>query len=364
MESRKKILVVDDMEESRVILCGIFAGKYETLEAENGREAIRLIEEEKDQILIILLDVIMPVMDGFGVLEYIRDKKLEEVIPVVLITVDSSMATEHKGYDYNVADFLQKPFDPYVVSKRVENLIELYEHKRKLELTVEEQMKQLEQQYFELQVKNQTLEETKDAITDALSSVVEFRNNESGDHIRRIKGYIKVLAQDAVYSAPEYNMDQAMIEQITKASAMHDIGKIAIPDRILLKPGRLTKEEFEIMKTHTTLGCEILQTFDFITDKDYYRYCYEIARYHHERWDGKGYPEQLKGDEIPIAAQLASVADVYDALVSKRVYKGAYKHEEAVTMIMEGECGCFNPKLLQCLKRVKGEFERISRENA
>lgn len=344
---KNTILIVDDIETNREILCEIFKQDYRVIQASNGKEALDFIQKEKEQIAIILLDIIMPVVDGFGVLEYLNEKGMIKRIPVILITGDKSEKMEEKGYEMGVSDIMSKPFNTTIIKRRVTNVIDLYRHKNHLENLVEKQTRKIV--------------ETNDQIIDTLSTIVEFRDLESGEHIKRIKNFTQVLGNYVVEFYKEYNLNNHKLDLIVKASSMHDIGKIAIPDNILLKPGRLTEDEFEIMKTHTVKGCDILDKFLFIDDKEFLNYCYEICLYHHEKYDGKGYPRKLKGDEIPIAAQIVSLADVYDALVSERVYKAAFKPEQAFEMILNGECGVFSPKLLDCFKMVKNSFECIAK---
>ncbi len=351
MQEQDTILVVDDMEVNRSILCEIFKEDYRILEAENGQQAVQIIKEEEERLAIILLDIIMPVMDGFQVLENISETVMKKV-PVIFITGDTTDTPEEKGYEMEVADVIRKPFAPHVVRRRVENIISLWKHKNNLESLVKKQTEKLER-------KNLQLKETNDKIIDALSAVVEFRDLESGEHIQRIKGFTRILLNYVAEYYKEYEITSEQIEKIVQASAMHDVGKIAIPDNILLKPGKLTSDEFETMKLHTVKGCDIINTIDFINDKEFFQYCYEICRHHHERFDGRGYPDQLKGEEIPISAQVVSLADVYDALVSERVYKAAYTPEEAFQMILNGECGIFSPKILECFKMAKKEFEEM-----
>ncbi len=231
-----------------------------------------------------------------------------------------------------------------------------YYTKRHLEELAALQTSVLRKQAQELQRMNERIIET-------MSNVVEFRNLESGDHVRRVKDFTGILAGYVTRLYPEYGLDKEDVAVITAAAAMHDVGKIAIPDAILLKPGRLTEEEFAIMKTHTTKGCEILEMLGDIQEGEYGRVSYEICRYHHERYDGKGYPDGLKGEQIPIAAQIVSVADVYDALVSERCYKSAYTPAEAYDMIMRGECGRFSPRLLTCLEKARRELEERAAKN-
>ena len=336
---RKKMLVVDDVELNRMILSDLFSEEFEVLEAENGQVALDSLYRFQDEISIILLDIVMPVMDGFGVLQSMWDSNLIQRIPVILITGAHDDENSLKGFEMGVSDLIFKPFNSEVVYRRVINVVELYNNKQNLEDKLAEQKEMLEKQAERLHQSNQF-------VIDALSTTVEFRSSESGEHIKRIRSLTQILLEAiAEYYHEEYPLSRELIRIISSASAMHDIGKIAIPDSILLKPGPLTPEEFDIMKTHTIRGCEILDSISNTQDQEYYKYCYEICRHHHERWDGRGYPDGLKGDEISIWAQAASMADVYDALTSKRVYKPAFSHEQAVNMILNGECGVFNPRL-------------------
>ena len=357
MAKQKTILIVDDVELNRAILCELFQRTYATLEAENGEEALRVIEQHGEDISIVLLDVVMPVMDGIEVLRHLHGNAALERIPVILITAESSESTALKGYNLGVADIVNKPFNPEIVSRRVENVIELYEHKRHLE-------SKLQEQYAALEEQAKKLARTSAFVIDTLSTVVEFRNGESGSHIRRIRQITRVLLEALSEQYEEYRFSDSRINLITDASALHDIGKIAIPDSVLLKPGKLTEQEYEIMKSHTVKGCEILQRLDLghLQNDEFYQYCYEICRHHHERWDGRGYPDGLQGNEITIWAQVVSLADVYEALTNERVYKPPYTHSSAVSMILNGECGSFNPQLLNCFLQVSGQLEEITVE--
>ena len=338
MGQRDTILIVDDMEVNRVILSGLFQEEYHLLEAENGEQALLLLKQYHGNIAIMLLDVVMPVMDGYQVMKEMGGSGLLDEVPVVVITADNSLEGELHSFDLGASDIIVKPFEPHVVKRRVHNIIELYLHKHNLEDMVDQQAHKLK--------------ESNDVLVDALSSVIEYRSLESGQHIKRIRLLTRVLLQELAQNCPEYGLDQHKIEVIASASALHDIGKIAIEDRILNKPGRLTPEEFEIMKTHTTKGCQILESLGRMSDKEYLQYAYNICRYHHERWDGKGYPEGLCGDAIPICAQAVSVVDAFDALTSDRVYKKAIPYQQAANMILNGECGIYSPRLMECFKLV------------
>ncbi|MDR1574142.1 MAG: response regulator [Clostridiales Family XIII bacterium] len=357
---RKNILIVDDIELNREILYELFHDQYNVLEAENGQIALDLIAEYRQTIAIVLLDIVMPVMDGFGVLKQMIRSKSIETIPVIMITAESDEEKALMGYSMGVVDIINKPFNPDIVRRRVQNTVDLYLHKFYLEDMVERQTRALELQNEQLKMSNTF-------IIDALSTAVEFRDHESGQHIIRIRALTKILLESLSERNEKYRLPPEEIDDIAGASAMHDIGKIAISDLVLLKPGRLTAEEFAVMKTHTTEGCAILESINFTGNIAYYKYCYDICRHHHERWDGRGYPDGLKGDEIPLWAQVVSLADVYDALTSDRVYKPALSHDVAVKMIMEGECGVFNPEMLASFEEMAAQFldpEKIKEKSA
>ncbi|MDE6209913.1 MAG: response regulator [Lachnospiraceae bacterium] len=345
---KKTVLIADDAEINRDILNYIFEGTFNIIMAVDGEEAISKIEENKEKLSLVFLDLMMPKKSGLDVLEYMNDKDLIDIIPVIMITGEATAESDEKAYEYGASDIIYKPFAPRVVMRRTTNIIELFEHRIDVE-------RQLEERTRELIESREKLEKSNDFLVNALSSVVEFRSLESGDHIKRVKEFTKILLNYIRKHFPEYKLTKEQVDLIVNASALHDVGKIAIPDSILLKPGRFTPEEFEEMKKHTIYGCELLEKFNQ-EENEFYRYCYDICRYHHERYDGKGYPDGLSGDEIPIWAQVVSIVDVYDALISKRCYKDAYGIEEAIRMINAGECGTFSPKLLECFELAKDEI--------
>lgn len=329
MMKRETILIADDAEINRAILRGLFEGEYNLLEAENGEQALMLLRQYRESVAAVLLDLVMPVKDGYAVLEEMRQAGLLFHIPVVVITAEDSTDNRVKVFELGVSDIIPKPFEPEVVKSRVRNIIELSRYRRKLEALVEEQS---------LRVRESNI-----AVIDMLSSVIEYRSLESGQHIRRIRMFTKILLEDVAGNYKEYDLDARKIRLITESSSMHDIGKIAIPDSILNKPGRLTPEEFEIMKTHTVKGCEILSGLDRLQDREYLHYAYQICRYHHERWDGGGYPDGLKGNNIPLCAQVVAIADCYDALTTDRVYKKAIPPAHAFSMILNGSVAPLRP---------------------
>lgn len=347
----ERILIVDDEEVNRTILEVMFRSSFHIVEATNGQEAIDKLEEDPGFVLV-LLDIVMPVKDGFDVLEYMKQKGLIEQLPVILITSETIRDSEDRAYSYGIADVIHKPFYPDIVKRRAQNIMDLYQHKANME-------RKLKEQEEAILAKEKKIQENNEFLISALSSVVEFRSSETGEHIRRIKYFTRILLKYLAKYFPKYGITDAQINEIARASALHDIGKIGIPDSILLKPGKLTDEEFETMKTHTTIGCDMLKKFKKEEDNEFYRYCYDICRYHHERWDGNGYPDHLAGDDIPISAQIVAVADVYDALISPRVYKSAYASNEAFDMILNGECGLFSPDIMECFSYAKEDFFNI-----
>lgn len=328
-------MIVDDVEINRDILAEVFKNDYHIIEACDGAQAIEMLNRNKD-ISAVLLDLLMPRANGLEVLREMNRNGKIKTIPVFLITAADNEDMLLEGYHLGAIDVIRKPFMTHFLRHRINNVIELYGHRNELEKIVAKQVEKLNHM-------NQSMVET-------LATVIEFRDCESGEHVKRICGLTKILMTKVSELFSEYRLSETEIDKIVKSSILHDVGKISIPDRILNKPGRLTKEEFEIMKQHTVKGCEILQTIPDIMDEGIYNYSYDICRHHHERFDGRGYPDGLKGDEISIWAQVVSVADVYDALTAERVYKEAYSHEKAVDMIFNGECGVFNPKVLQAFE--------------
>ena len=357
---KNKILVVDDALMNRDILKEILKDTYDILEAEDGKSALEILDAENNEISAILLDLVMPVMDGFEVLEELNARKMIEKIPVLIISGENSTQNEQRCFDLGIADFIGKPFNARLVRKRVQNAAEHYANRNELEAKVEEQTNVLRKAYITLKSQAEQLKRRNQDIIEILGTVVEYRNLESGEHVKRVGEYTRILAETFMVEYPEYGLTQDKIDVIVSASALHDIGKITIPDSILLKPGRLTKDEFEYMKSHTTRGCELLESMKNVLDPKYEKVSSEICRHHHERFDGKGYPDGLKGDAIPLSAQLVSVADVYDALVNERCYKDASSPEEAFRMIVNGECGVFSPRLMEVFRKVRPQFEKIA----
>lgn len=326
-----------------MILAEIFKEEYQILEACDGAEAIKIINREP-AISAVLLDLLMPEINGLGVLKEMNKNGKIKSIPVFLITAADSQEMLLEGYGLGAIDIITKPFMSHFLKHRINNVIELYSHRNELEDIVAKQVERLSN--------------LNRSMVEMLATVIEFRDCESGQHVKRICGLTKTLMKEVSDEYPEYHLPKSEIDKIVMASILHDVGKISIPDNILNKPGRLTADEFEIMKQHTVKGCEILQKIPDMLDEDIYNYSYDICRHHHERWDGRGYPDGLSGDNISIWAQVVSVADVYDALTSERVYKKAFSHDTAVEMIFNGECGAFNPKVLRVFKSVMDKLAK------
>lgn len=346
---RKKILIADDSEINRAILGDILEEKFEILEAADGVEAVAMLEKYGEDISVVLLDIVMPRMDGFEVLTVMAQREWIEEIPVIVISSESGNTQIERAFDLGVTDFITRPFDRLLVFRRVINTVILYsKQKRLLDLVID--------QIGEKERHDQMM-------VDILSHIVEFRNGESSRHVINVRTFTEVMLRQLLRMTNRYVLSQTDISLICTASALHDIGKIAIDEKILNKPGRLTAEEFEKMKQHSVIGAEMLKGLPAYQDTKLIKTAYEICRWHHEQYDGRGYPDGLKGDAIPISAQIVALADVYDALTSDRCYKKAISHPKAIQMILNGECGAFNPLLMDCLKQVEStlslEFGRV-----
>lgn len=340
---KSQILIVDDSEINRELIAEMLQGDYQIIEAANGRECLDKIRLFGTEISLILLDIVMPEMNGFEVLEEMNRRHWIEDIPVIMISNEDSETVIRKAYEMGVSDYISRPFDSKVVYRRVFNTIKLYAKQRRLVSLVSEHMYEKE--------KNSRM------MVNILSQIVEFRNGESGLHVIHINEITRMLLERLVQKTDAYPDLWEKRNLVITASSLHDIGKIAIDEAILNKPGKLTAEEFAVMKTHTTIGSSMLDNLEYYEDEELVKIAREICRSHHERYDGKGYPDGLKGDEIPIAAQLVSVADVYDALTSTRVYKPAFSHEMSMEMILNGECGTFNPILIECLVDIQDQLK-------
>lgn len=343
-KNKSRILIADDSEMNRSILLDMLEDQYEIVEAENGTQAVATLQHMGTEIALVLLDIVMPEMDGFGVLDMMNKYHWIEDIPVIIISAESSSTYLERAFELGVTDYISRPFDNLIVQRRVTNTILLYAKQKRL---------------FNM-VADQVLEKEKQSglMIDILSHIVEFRNGESGLHTLHIHTITELLLKRLGQMSDKYQFSHQQISVISTASALHDIGKIAIPSEILNKPGKLTNDEYEIMKTHSAIGDSMLEQLPFYQDEELVKAARQICRWHHERYDGRGYPDGLRGDEIPIAAQIVALADVYDALTSERAYKKAFPHEKAVSMIINGECGVFSPELLGCFKDIADDIKK------
>lgn len=340
---KQKILIVDDSEMNRAILTGILDDGYDFLEAENGLQALDVLRAHRD-ISLVLLDIVMPELDGFGVLSVMGEQHWIDQTPVIMISAESDSMLVERAYQLGATDYISRPFDKSVVRRRVINTLMLYGKQKHL-------MRMITEQVYRREKSNRLM-------TGILSHIVEFRNAESGPHVQHIQTVSELLLRQLARKTDRYALTEDDIALISTASALHDIGKISIPDSILNKPGKLTAEEFEVVKTHAAVGASILQNLPMTQDEPLIQVAYQICRWHHERYDGHGYPNGLVGGQIPITAQVVSLADVYDALTGERCYKKAYPHETAVRMIQNGECGVFNPLLIECLLDIQDQLQR------
>lgn len=339
---RFRILIVDDSGINRELLSDMLSDTYEIDEAADGREAVSLLERYAYDYALVLLDIVMPDMDGFEVLRYMNRYRWIEDVPVIMISADAQLSSIKKTYEMGASDFIPRPFDQDIVRQRVSNTIQLYAKKRNMTKLIAQKVAENKK--------------NSDMMVSILSHIVEFRNGESGPHVFRIMEYTKRLLHLLVKRTDKYSLSYRDISVITSAAALHDIGKIVISGKTLNKPGPLTAEEFTHLQTHTAKGAEMLSSLPFAKDEPLLKTAYEICRWHHERWDGGGYPDGLVGDSIPISAQVVSLADVFDALTSVRCYKSAYPYKKSLDMILSGECGVFNPLLLDCMQELAKAF--------
>lgn len=356
---RDTVLIFEDNAIERDMLAEIFRPNYTILTAANGKEGIELLNSYFPSIAVVLLDYLMPVMDGFQVLEHIREKKVLNKIPFIMVTGQDSPEFERKGYEYGIVSYIKKPYQPEVIKQVVSNAVGWFQYKMQLEMVVKKQNDNIRKQNELLRQQATDLGQLTETLVNSLSNIMEFRNLESRLHIKRIREYTLCLGKSIMKLYPEYDLTPEKLVLIGWASSLHDVGKIAIPDSIILKSSKLTPDEFELIKSHTTKGEELISQAIQLNDRDVLDYACDIARHHHEKYDGKGYPDGLRGDDISIVAQIVSLVDVYDALTSKRVYKAAYDAERAYQMINNGNCGVFSPKLLKAFAEVRTEFEKL-----
>ena len=344
--TKQKILIADDSEMNRELLAAILEEEYDIIQVNDGVQAVDCLQRQAEEISLLLLDIVMPHMDGFEVLSYMNKEHWIDAIPVVIISSENSPIYIKRGYDLGATDFIGKPFDANMVLRRSANAILLGAKQRRMTSIVSNQIYEREK--------------SSKLMINILSHIVEFRNGESGLHVLHIQTITEMLLRQLVQKENNrYALSKEQIRMITTASALHDIGKISVPDEILNKPGRLTAEEFAVIKGHSMAGANMLSELPLDQKEEpLVKTAYEICRWHHERYDGGGYPDGLKGEEIPVSAQVVALADVYDALTSERCYKDAYSHEKAIEMILAGQCGAFNPLMLECLLDISSSLKK------
>jgi len=358
-----KILIVDDEQFNREMLGDMLNVQYDILEAADGRKAINLMNDRIKDISVVLLDLIMPEVDGLYVLNIMKERGWMNNVPVIVISAEHSVEVETKALKYGVIDFIHKPFINSLVKQRIKNVLDLFTYRKKLEEQINVQSDVLEKTNILLRRQTLDLEQNNEKIMDVLGTLVETRNLESLNHIRRVKGYTEILANEYLIQNPKCGMSEKDIKVVVSASALHDIGKISLSDTLVLKEEKYTAEEFSKMTAHTTNGVEIVRKVRDVWDHNYGKVCEDICLSHHERWDGKGYPNHLLGDQIPLCAQIVGLAEVYEALTNKRSYREAFSKDKAYEMIINGECGAFNPKLIACFKIKKADLENYSIES-
>ena len=361
----KKMLVADNIEMNRSIIREIFASQYEIIEIESSETVFKLLMQHKNNISIVLINESIARIFSKDMVQTLTNLEVFKNIPVIVIlNQELSQRSKIFGMPFPYCDVIPSPVNPYIIKKRIANLVDLYAHQSELEDRVEKQTARILIQNKALRLQERKISTINNDMLDTLSTVIEYRDVESGRHIHRIKKFTEVMLKALSVKYPKYNMTPEKISMISSASALHDIGKIAIPDSILLSPRRLTYEEFNIMKTHTIKGCELLNHLESVEKNEYFTYCYDICRYHHEKYDGKGYPDGLVGEQIPIWAQVVSIADCYDALTSERSYKAALTHEQAVELMRSGACGAFSDEMLNCFTMVLADFKALAKEYA
>lgn len=359
----EKILVYDEKIEVRKEIADLLSDEYEIVETADYDDLIKKMTDPAINPAVLVVSITYPDAKGATIIEKVAGTGLADVVPIIAISERDNKIVERKVYLLGVYDYMFKPLDAVLVHARLRNAVHLHEKSAGLQSKVKTQDATLNKQLMLLQMQAAELQKSNNAIIEILGTVVECRNLENGDHVRRVKAFTHGLAKTMMDNYPDYKLTAKKVETIASASALHDVGKIAIPDSILLKPGKLTDAEFDLMKSHTIRGEEILDTIKDSWDKDYAETCADICRHHHERYDGRGYPDKLVGDNISVGAQCAALADVYDVLVSERVYKAAYTPKEAFDMIVRGETGTFSPKLIECLKKRRDDFEEIVRKS-
>ena len=356
---KEQILIINDDKVETAALNRVLSEEYSCVLAMNVKDAIRSLEKSEHDFLVIIIRLAMKPMSGLRFVEILSENKKIDTLPIIVTSETEDDGDLERCFELGVVDYMSKPFDPQRIRRCISRNIRTFNKFRRLGEQIEEKNSSLKEDYAELEKQNSDLKEAQTTVLEILGTVVEYRNLEDSNHVRRVARFTEILGKQMKQSFSDTGLDDHTIKVYTKASMLHDIGKICIPDSIMLKPGKMTDDEFEIMRSHTTKGIELLESIKTSWDDEYGKAAEEICRWHHERYDGRGYPDGLMGDDIPISAQLVSIADTYDALVSDRVYKKAYSKSEAFKMITEGECGVFSPKLVEAFRQARVQFEKV-----
>lgn len=354
-----KILIYDQNDLCRETFKKILDGYYFLEQVNNVSEIMNITSNNPNDTIVLLIDMLDSANNGLALLEELSKSPLYGKLPIIIVCNPTSVDMEEKLFSYEISECIRQPLNDRLIRLKINNVFKLFQYQKQLEEKIQQQTMRLELQNKMLKMEADFLHKSNLQIIELLGAMAEHRNQESGEHIQRVKEYTRIIAEELMKEYPEKGLTHEKIDIIVSASALHDIGKIAITDTVLLKPGKLTDKEFDYIKSHTINGCEILENLKNAWSKEFGSISMDICRYHHERYDGNGYPDGLKGDEIPISAQLVAIADVYDALVHERVYKAAIPKDEAYKMIMNGECGIFSPQLLKCLTKCRKKMELL-----
>lgn len=356
------IIIIDEIGDNYNHLYKVLQKNYTVKRACDFEEFFSEFKRSKEDTVLIIINLDLLNTSEAEDLKTLKSTGALGKLSIVTINENSSNESEKLAYALGASDTIKKPFNiDYIIMKKINILVDMFNYQSDLQKILKIQAKKIYQQASKLIEQNNMLNKINTNLMESISSVVEWRDWETGKHVKRIRCFTNSLLNNVSRTLPKYTMSPQDIEIISMASTTHDLGKIAIPDSILLKPGKLTKDEFEVMKTHTTKGFEMIGSFNDIDVNNYLLYCKDICLYHHEKYDGKGYPNGLCGEEIPIWAQVVSVADCYDALVSNRPYKRPFTTKEAAKMIFDGECGAFSQEVLECFRNTLPEFENLSK---
>ena len=356
MAERNKILIADREGADRKLLSQLLGDSYDIILADDGRQVLSEIQKRKNELAAVVLDWDIPLVSAYQIMQVMQSKRMLGQMRLFVSTAKMDSEIDKKAFGMDATAIIHKPYSAVAVHRQILSCLEQAAERERLREEVDKRGRQLEES-------QKKLDGFYDNLLDAIGTVMEYRVSESDQHVKRIKGFSRILAVAYKNQFPDCGLDEAEINRIVRGSVIHDIGKVAVPDAVLLNPAKLTEDEQQIMRSHTTKGEEIMQLLREVQDEEQFRVSCEICRWHHERHDGGGYPDGLEGSEIPLSAQIVSIVDVYDELVSERISKKPYDKETAFRKIMSGECGAFAPELLQCFETSKKLLELFSDNN-